>query len=499
MNLAIRADSSESIGTGHIVRCISLAKELRKLGAKVYFISKPYKGNILKLVKKNKFFLTKISPKLNIRKDVKETSKILKKHKIDSLILDNYNLNLMWERGIKKKLEKLIVISDLNNKHFCDILINYNIFQKNKKFNLKREKNNSKTLFGLRYAILDNKYQKIKKNINVKKKLKKINIFFGGFKESLKLLENVIDIMSYTLFKKIELDIVPGLNQRLSKKIIYKLNKRGNFKIYQNLQNLANIFKNADLGIGCGGTANLERLCLGIPSIVFLAAKNQELLGDMLAKKDFIIKIKKKNNFINKKHLFNTIKKIYNNQYLIEKYSKKNRLLIDGFGSKRIARAILGYKNLSFKIRKANKNDANILYDMANDNEVRNNAFNKKFISYNNHLHWFKQKIKNNNVHLYIAEDLNNLVIGQVRFDYLKSKKKYSVDISTDECVRGHGIGKMLLAKSIKKIPSSNLKSKKFFAQVLNKNYASHKLFLDCRFSENKKNTKFTEYEYYRN
>ena len=97
---------------------------------------------------------------------------------------------------------------------------------------------------------------------------------------------------------------------------------------------------------------------------------------------------------------------------------------------------------------------------------------------------------------MYIAKDLNDLVIGQVRFDYVNPKNKYSVDISIDKCARGYGIGKLLLKKAINKIPYNKLKSKNFFAQVLNRNTASHKLFLDCNFSKNKTNNKFTEYEY---
>ena len=200
MNLAIRVDSSESIGTGHIVRCITLAKELRKLGLKVHFISKPHKGNILGVVKKNKFSLSKIKPELNIKKDIKETSKILKKYKINLLILDNYDLNLVWEKGIKKYLKKLIVISDLTKQNSCDILINSNFLQNKKKslgkFYLKNRNINSRFLFGLRYAILNNEYQKIKQNIKIKKQLKRINIFFGGFKGSLNLLEDVVNVMS---------------------------------------------------------------------------------------------------------------------------------------------------------------------------------------------------------------------------------------------------------------------------------------------------------------
>ena len=133
MNLAIRADSSEGIGTGHIVRCITLAKELRQLGTKVHFISKPYKGNILRLVKKNKFIVSEIKPKLSVKRDIRETFRILKKYKTNLLILDNYNLNLAWEKGIKKHLKKLIVINDLTKKHYCDILINYSFLPDTKK------------------------------------------------------------------------------------------------------------------------------------------------------------------------------------------------------------------------------------------------------------------------------------------------------------------------------------------------------------------------------
>ena len=500
MNLAIRVDSSESIGTGHIVRCITLAKELRKLGLKVHFISKPHKGNILGVVKKNKFSLSKIKPELNIKKDIKETSKILKKYKINLLILDNYDLNLVWEKGIKKYLKKLIVISDLTKQNSCDILINSNFLQNKKKslgkFYLKNRNINSRFLFGLRYAILNNEYQKIKQNIKIKKQLKRINIFFGGFKGSLNLLEDVVNVMSSKIFKKIKLDIISGLNQKISKRINLKLKLRGNFKIFQNLPNLANSFKNADLAIGCGGVANLERLCLGIPSLVFLAAKNQEILGNTLAKKNLIIKIKKKNNQIDKEHLFKLVSKFYKDKNLIKKFSEKTKLIVDGFGTKRIARTVVGFEKPDLKIRKVNKRDANILLDMANDKNVRQNAFNKRFINYGNHMQWFNKKLKNKNVHMYIAKDLNDLVIGQVRFDYVNIKKKYSVDISIDECARGYGIGKLLLKKAINKIPCNKLKSKNFFAQVLNKNIASHKLFLDCNFYKNKTNNKFTEYEY---
>ena len=109
---------------------------------------------------------------------------------------------------------------------------------------------------------------------------------------------------------------------------------------------------------------------------------------------------------------------------ILKQSSEKIQSIVDGFGAKRVARTILGFNRPYLKIRKVNKGDANILFDMANDKTVRINAFNKGFINYENHMKWFSKKLKNNNTHMYIAKDLNNLVIGQVRFDYMNSKKK---------------------------------------------------------------------------
>ena len=44
--VAIRVDASTMIGSGHVMRCLSLAAELQAAGAKVHFICREHPGHL---------------------------------------------------------------------------------------------------------------------------------------------------------------------------------------------------------------------------------------------------------------------------------------------------------------------------------------------------------------------------------------------------------------------------------------------------------------------
>ena len=56
--IAFRVDSSTTIGSGHVMRCLTLAKQMREeKGAEVHFISRDLDGSLHGIIKEAGFFL----------------------------------------------------------------------------------------------------------------------------------------------------------------------------------------------------------------------------------------------------------------------------------------------------------------------------------------------------------------------------------------------------------------------------------------------------------
>jgi spore coat polysaccharide biosynthesis predicted glycosyltransferase SpsG len=64
MNIVFRTDSSLEIGTGHVMRYLTLAEALRDRGENCRFICREHPGNILGLIR----FLLREFMKTNLKK-----------------------------------------------------------------------------------------------------------------------------------------------------------------------------------------------------------------------------------------------------------------------------------------------------------------------------------------------------------------------------------------------------------------------------------------------
>ena len=123
----------------------------------------------------------------------------------------------------------------------------------------------------------------------------RIFIYFGGI-DTDNLTGRLLSVIIGFIKTDVVLDVVvSSKNPNLS--FIQKLVKnQNNISLHIDLPSLAPLMIKADLAIGASGTTSLERLCLGLPSLVFTIAENQSYSSAELEKRGLIRRLKN-NNF----------------------------------------------------------------------------------------------------------------------------------------------------------------------------------------------------------
>ncbi|EJS45991.1 MULTISPECIES: UDP-2,4-diacetamido-2,4,6-trideoxy-beta-L-altropyranose hydrolase [Bacillus cereus group] len=303
--IAFRADASIEIGTGHIMRCLTLAHELRNKGVQVYFICRKLQGDLHQYIlnkgfhvfvldgdgENTNFLSTENRSYLNWLKshwfvDAQQTNGILSQlPKCDWLIVDHYGLDNKWESALRKTVRKIMVIDDLANRmHDCDLLLDQNLYDNLNDRYKDLIPEHSLVKLGPKYAILRPEFHAAKK-ISRKRtgKIERIFIFFGGHdvtNETLKTLRALQNINKDNL----KIDVVVGSQNPHKEDIQTYCKSVTNASYYCQIENMEELLVRADLGIGAGGTTTWERCFLGLPSITITTAQNQIEVTKAVAK-----------------------------------------------------------------------------------------------------------------------------------------------------------------------------------------------------------------------
>ena len=294
MKIAFRVDASAQIGTGHVMRCLVLAEELKRRNVEVLFITRDHSGHLSQVIQnqghkvillpaaKEKLKLTDNdlphAPWLAVawKQDAEDTSKVLCDSIVDWLIVDHYAIDYRWHQVLRPLTKKIMVIDDLADRVLdCDILLDQNFYIDPLTRYDGLVPYGCSTLLAPRYMLLRKEFLKIEqRGVSSKSEVKKILVFMGGAdltNETVKVLKAIDNIKSF----QIHVDVVIGGSNPYASIIKDMCHDREDVLFYQNVNNIAELCSNSDIAIGAGGVATLERCFCGLPSLVMLTADNQ--------------------------------------------------------------------------------------------------------------------------------------------------------------------------------------------------------------------------------
>ncbi len=292
MRVAIRVDSSAIIGSGHVMRCLTLAERLHETkDAEVHFISRDLEGNLYSKIRDKGFFLH-VLPRhpfdeslvgyaawLTVPQemDAEETKTVLREiGKIDRLVVDHYALDIKWEREIRPFTKEIFVIDDLANRaHDCDILLEQGFRFHHETRYVGLVPPHCRLLLGPKYALLRDEFYDAKNFLRKRDGiLRNIFVFYGGSDLTNETMKALCALEKLAL-PGVTVDVVAGENNPHRLEVEQYCERFAWMRYHCQVENIAELMSNADLALGAGGTNNLERCFLRLPALVTVTAENQ--------------------------------------------------------------------------------------------------------------------------------------------------------------------------------------------------------------------------------
>lgn len=482
MNIIFRTDASVDRGSGHVMRCLTLADELkRRGGANISFISREEKGNSNDFIQKKGYAVYPLPSGIDIESDKNLTLEILgnQPSHFDWLIIDHYEIDTAWEFSFRKLVKRIMVIDDLaNRQHNCDLILDQNYNQNKDRYKDLVSKHCIQ-LLGSKYALLqpqfDKELEKLEKQTGEVKRI----LVFMGTGDSTNQTSKVLRAIKMLERPEIETDVVIGSSNTHRKEIESLASSMSNTKCYFNSEHMAKLMAASDLSIGAGGTASWERCCLGLPTLVIDIAENQVGITQELSEGGFLIRTGWYQN-VSDQTLLADLKFMLRHPEILRRISLKVKQLVDGKGVKRVANHLLDdIKSISLRL--AVPDDCDRILKWRNNPDVRRYSLSSVPLSLEEHKQWFLKTLSLAEVVLLIGENKDGPV-GVLRYN-LKDKKAI-VSIYLVPHLSGMGLGNHMLRLGNKWIKNNNPEINQIIAKIKHNNIASKEAFRKAGFTK---------------
>jgi len=484
MRIIFRTDANHVIGTGHFVRCLTLAEEMKRTGAHICFVARNLPLHLQQMLSERGVVYLAL-PKLDVAHetdelshaswlqtsqahDAAQTLALLGPDKWNWLVVDHYALDHRFETPLRAITQHVLVIDDLaDREHDCDILLDQNFYYDQQQRYLGKVPVYCRLLLGPSFALLRPEFKAMRQHTQARDGIvNNILVFFGGV-DAYNCTSQVLDVL-INLNLGIQIDVVIG-QQHPQKEEIKQKCALHHISCHIQTNQMATLMANADLAIGAGGTSVWERLSLGLPSVCASIEDNQVQQVQDLQLASLVFGPTRQEDFC--AFLTSFLENLDSERELLQLQSQRGMALVDSNGAVRVA-TILNLQAL--RIRLAEAKDVRNIFTWRNHPSVRKNSVSTQEITWNQHTQWFEQQLKNRNRPILIGE-VDAKPVGVVRFDISTNKADVSIYLVPNSEFKGWG--GCLLDQAEVWLRHNYPEVTTLHAQVLPNNEPSKKLF----------------------
>ena len=465
--IIFRADGNSLIGLGHVVRSLALAQMLRQDFECVFAIQAP--SHELQQQIKQTFDGVIILPACNHDEErfVHELDAYIAEDVL--VVLDGYNFSTAYQQSIKRKGCQLFCIDDIHSYAFlADVILNQSGGVDAAKYETTPY---TKLLLGPQYALLRTPFLKAARAERAMSAgTVRVFLNLGGADPHNHTLRIAKEMEKTQSINKVE--IIVGSAYLHLQELQTWLQHNTKYSLHQNLgaEEMCQLMQDCALAVTSASGVAYEYASVGGLLFVLQTADNQESLYTFLTQNGIAQKYE---------DLQQSIKGDL--AVAFEQAVATQRQHFDGSSDERLRQVFHSMAlAASITVREATIDDLMLLFEWANDPEVRKNSFNPNPIQLENHTSWLQAKLQDEQAKLYIAEAAG-VPAAHIRFELQDGKATVSYLIGSG--FRGKGLGHVILLKGVAKLLQQKPELNLVEGLVQQANVASSRAFEKAGFS----------------
>jgi UDP-2,4-diacetamido-2,4,6-trideoxy-beta-L-altropyranose hydrolase len=457
-----RADASERMGGGHIMRCLALADALAARGASVGFVCATLPQELARRITAGGYAFWQIEPTPDLLDvtgnwdkavlsaeaqafDAAQTAGIARAEQVDWVVLDHYRLDRRWGEAVRPTTAGLLVVDDLANRaHDCDVLVDQTLGRRADNYT-DLVPAGCRTLLGARYAILRAEFAQAR-NVALQRRrhapvVKKLLVSLGttdidGI--TIRVLQALSDAGITCPTEVVVGRSAPSHDavQRLAERV-------DNLAVHVDSSEMAAVITSADLAVGAAGTSSWERCCLGLPAVTITLAENQRLIAERLAGVGASVATD------SPAEAAAAVAALLGDPAQRARMTAAAAALTAGRGATLVADEMLhgpmtepGDGPGAWRLRAATPLDSEVIWLWRNDPVMRAMAKTSEPIVWADHLRWFEDALRSDASALYLLE-ADDRPAAMINFDSVEDFATVSINVNPG--MRGRGIGRRAL------------------------------------------------------
>ena len=272
--IGIRADVNETVATGHIMRCVTIAEQIKKLGGQVLFITAD--GQAEDMLSQAGMEHVCLHTQWNrMEEELPVLREVLELAGISKLLVDSYQATSAYFEELRP-LVKLACIDDCFDQVFpVDALINYNAYHTRFPYQ-ETYGDKTKLLLGTEYVPLREEFGVARiRDAQSENKGFSVLLSSGGGDAQNAILGVLQRAAQMEELKPVVFHAVVGVYHPQGDAIEEFARSHENVKVYRPCHDMAGLMADCDAAVSAAGTMLFELSAMQVPTVFFQSADNQ--------------------------------------------------------------------------------------------------------------------------------------------------------------------------------------------------------------------------------